>query len=392
MINIINEAKKIEEEIIKHRRELHKIPEVGLFLPQTKNYILNELKKLNLNVKEYKSCSGLSVVIGKKDGKTLGIRSDMDALPIKEETGLIFSSKNENMHACGHDAHMAMVLGVAKILKSNEDLLNGKVKIIFQPGEEREGGAKYLVEEGVLNDPNLDAILGIHTGNFIDEIENGCLGLYKGPFMASIDRFKIKIIGKGAHGAMPHKSIDPIYISSQIILSIQEIISREIEIFSPSVISVGKIYGGSSYNVIPDFVEIEGTVRTLDKNIREFIPKRMKEIIMNITNAFRAKFEFDYIFGYPVVINDEKLVDMFYESAIKVMNREKIVFLKKPTMVGEDFSYYTEKIPGLYIFLSSKKNEVTYPHHNSKFDIDENVLYIGTALLSQFAIDFLNKF
>lgn len=391
MINILNEVKKIESEIINHRRELHKIPEVGLFLPQTKNYILNELMKLGLNVKEYKSCSGLSVVIGKKEGKTLGIRSDMDGLPIKEETGLPYASINGNMHACGHDAHMAMVLGVVKILKQNEELLNGKVKIIFQPGEEKEGGAKYLIQEGVLKNPDLDAILGIHTGNFIDEIENGFLGLYKGPFMASIDRFKIKIVGKGAHGATPHKSIDPIYISSQIVLSIQEIISREIEIFTPSVISIGKISSGSSYNVIPDFVEIEGTVRTLDKNVREYIPRRIEEIILNITKAFRANFEFEYNFGYPVVINDDNLTNEFYESAKKVTDKEKIIFLKKPTMVGEDFSYYTENIPGLYIFLSSKKNGLNYPHHNSKFDIDENTLYLGTALLTQFAIDYLNK-
>ena len=391
MNEILSYVKEIETEIINFRRELHKNPEVGLNLPKTKEFIINELKKIDIEFKEYKSCSGISAVIGKKEGKVIAIRSDMDALPIKEETGLTYESKNGNMHACGHDGHMAIVLGIAKTLKKFEDKLNGKVKLIFQPGEEKEGGAKYLVEEGVLENPKVDAILGIHIGNFIDEIENGKIGLYKGPFMASIDRFKIKIKGKGAHGATPHKSIDPVYISSQIVLSIQEIISREIEIFKPSVISIGKISGGSAYNVIPDIVEIEGTVRTIDKNIREYIPKRIEELVSSITKGFRGDYEFEYNFGYPVVENNSDLVDKFYESAKKIIDEEMIVFLKKPTMVGEDFSYYTENIPGLYIFLSSKKQEDVYPHHNSKFDIDEKNLYVGVACLSQFVFDLLNE-
>lgn len=391
MEEILKYVKEIEKEIINYRRELHKNPEVGLNLPQTKSFILKELKNLNLDIKEYKSCSGLSALIGKKGEKTLGIRTDMDALPIVEETKLPYASKNGNMHACGHDGHMAIVLGVAKVLKKFEDKLNGQVKLIFQPGEEKEGGAKYLVEEGVLENPKVDAILGIHIGNFIDEIENGKIGLYKGPFMASIDRFRIKIIGKGAHGATPHKGIDSIYISSLVLTSIQEIVSREIEVFSPSVISFGKINGGSQYNIIPDSVEIEGTVRTLDEETRKYISKRMKDIVSNITTGFRGSFEYEYFFGYPVVVNDSKLTDNFYESIKKVIPEKSIVFLKKPTMVGEDFSYYTKNIPGLYIFLSSKKEKYPPPHHNSKFDIDESVLYLGTLALSYFAIEFLKN-
>jgi amidohydrolase len=391
MEEILKYVKEIENEIINYRRELHKIPEVGLNLPQTKSFILNELKKLNTDIKEYKSCSGLSALIGKKGEKTLGIRTDMDALPIVEETNLPYASNNGNMHACGHDGHMAIVLGVAKTLKKFEDKLNGKVKLIFQPGEEKEGGAKLLVDEGVLKNPDVDAILGIHIGNFIDEIENGKIGLYKGPFMASIDRFRIKIIGKGTHGATPHKGIDSIYISSLVLTSIQEIVSREIEVFSPSVISFGKINGGSQYNIIPDSVEIEGTVRTLDEETRKYISKRMKDIVSNITIGFRGSFEYEYLFGYSVVVNDSKLADNFYESIKKVIPEKSIVFLKKPTMVGEDFSYYTKNIPGLYIFLSSKKEKYPPPHHNSKFDIDESVLYLGTLALSYFAIEFLKN-
>lgn len=294
MEELKNFVKKIESEIINNRRNLHRIPEVGLNLPETKNYIINELKKLGLEIKEYKSCSGISATIGKGTEKVIALRSDMDGLPIKEETGLSYSSKNENMHACGHDGHMAIVLGVAKVLKEFEEKLNGTVKLIFQPGEEKDGGAKLLVEEGVLENPKPFAILGIHVGNFIDEIENGVIGLYKGPFMASIDRFKILVLGKGTHGATPHKGVDSIYIASQIVLSIQEIVSREIEIFSPSVISFGKISGGTSYNVIPESVEIEGTVRTLDENIRKYIRKRIEEVILNITKSFRGDYRFEY--------------------------------------------------------------------------------------------------
>lgn len=389
MEELKNFVKKIESEIINNRRNLHRIPEVGLNLPETKNYIINELKKLGLEIKEYKSCSGISATIGKGTEKVIALRSDMDGLPIKEETGLSYSSKNENMHACGHDGHMAIVLGVAKVLKEFEEKLNGTVKLIFQPGEEKDGGAKLLVEEGVLENPKPFAILGIHVGNFIDEIENGVIGLYKGPFMASIDRFKILVLGKGTHGATPHKGVDSIYIASQIVLSIQEIVSREIEIFSPSVISFGKISGGTSYNVIPESVEIEGTVRTLDENIRKYIRKRIEEVILNITKSFRGDYRFEYHFGYPVVVNDSNLVDKFYETVKKIIDENKIKFLTKPTMVGEDFSYYTQNIPGLYIFLSSKKEEHPYPHHNSKFDIDENVLPIGTLALSNFVLEYL---
>lgn len=389
MEKLKNFVKKIKSEIINHRRNLHQIPEVGLNLPETKNYIINELKKLGFEIKEYKSCSGISAIIGKGGEKVIALRSDMDALPIKEETGLPYSSKNENMHACGHDGHMAIVLGVAKVLKEFESILNGKVKLIFQPGEEKEGGAKLLVEEGVLENPKPDAILGIHIGNFIDEIENGIIGLYKGPFMASIDRFKIFIFGKGTHGATPHKGVDSIYIASQIILSIQEIISREIDVFSPSVISFGKISGGTSYNVIPDSVEIEGTVRTLDETVRKYIRDRMEDVISNLIKSFRGNYQFEYHFGYPVVVNDSELVDIFYEMTKKIIDESRIKFLTKPTMVGEDFSYYTQNIPGLYIFLSSKKNENPYPHHNSKFNIDENILPIGTLILSNFIIEYL---
>ena len=387
-MNLFEEVKSLEEELIKHRRNLHRIPETGLHLPETKEYIKRELESLGLKIVESKTTSGIMGILENGSGKVLAVRSDMDALPIKEQTGLPFASTNGNMHACGHDAHMAIVLTVAKILKNHRERINGVVKFIFQPGEEKEGGAKYLVEEGFLKEPDVDVILGIHVGNFIEEIDNGQIGLFKGPFMASLDRFTLTVEGKGTHGATPHKGIDPITISSYIINGFQSITSRENEVFKPLVISIGKIKGGTAYNVIPDIVEIEGTVRTLDEETRRFVAKRMEEVSTYIARSFRGESRFTYHFGYPVVVNDEEITEDFYKKTLKVLPESDVVFLKKPTMVGEDFSYYLKEVKGTYFFLSSKgKNP--YPHHNPKFDIDESVLWKGVLSISNYIMETL---
>lgn len=387
-MNLIEEVKNLEGEVIKHRRNLHRIPETGLNLPETKEYIKKELENIGLRIVESKTTSGIMGVLEGGKGKVLAVRSDMDALPILEETGLPFASKNGNMHACGHDAHMAMVLTIAKILDRYKERIKGSIKFIFQPGEEKEGGAKYLVEEGFLRDPDVDIIIGIHVGNFIEETENGKIGLFKGPFMASLDRFNLVVVGKGTHGATPHKGIDPIIISSYILNAFQEIVSRENEVFNPSVISVGKIEGGTTYNVIPDSVKLEGTIRTLDESTRRFIARRMEEVATHIAEGFRGEAKFTYHFGYPVVVNDEEITEDFYRKSLKVLSGDEVVFLKKPTMVGEDFSYYLKETRGTYVFLSSKKKN-HFPHHNSKFDIDESVLWKGVLAISNYLIETL---
>ena len=394
MVKIKEEAQKIQKKIIKWRRDLHQIPEVGLTLPRTKSYIQKRLREMDIEIKELSRCSGITGLIkGRKrrNINTIALRADMDALPIKEETGLPFTSTNNNMHACGHDAHMAMLLGAAELLKNHQEELNGNVKLIFQPGEEKMSGAKIMIEEGVLKDPKVNAILGLHIGNFFEGLKNGQVGIFYGVMMASIDRFLVRIKGKGCHGATPYKGIDPILITSQIISLLQTIISREIEAVKPAVISVGKISGGSIYNVIPDSVEFEGTVRTTDKKIREKIAKRMKDMISLATKAMRGDYEYKYFFGYPPVVNDLEFTKSFAETAKEILGKENIIELKEPTMVGEDMAFYLERVPGTFFFLASAPKGKVYPHHNSRFDIDETVLWEGTALLSQGAIDWLNK-
>ena len=392
MIEIKEESQKIQKNIIKWRRDLHRIPEVGLILPKTKSYIEDRLKEMDIETKEFNRCSGIAGLIkGEKRRNTVALRADMDALPILEKTGLPFASTSNNMHACGHDAHMAMLLGAATLLKNHQNELDCNVKLIFQPGEEELGGAKIMIKEGVLKDPKVDTLLSLHIGNFFDGLKNGQVGISYGIMMASIDHFLVRVKGKGCHGATPYKGVDPITLAAQVINAFQLIVSREINATRPAVISICKLSSGSSYNVIPDYVEFEGTVRAIDKEIRKKIAKRMENIISSVTKAMRGDYEYKYFFGYPPVINDFEVTKSFDETARKILGSEDIIELKEPTMVGEDISYYLEKIPGSFFFLASLPKGKVYPHHNSRFDIDEGVLWKGSALLAQGALDLAKK-
>ncbi|MCK4828498.1 amidohydrolase, partial [bacterium] len=286
MSQLMEETYSIQEDIIKWRRELHKIPELDLYLPKTSKYVMEELNKINIKTKLLKSCSGIiGLIEGKLPGKNIAIRADMDGLPIKEETGLPFSSINNNMHACGHDAHTAMLLGAAKILVKNVDKIYGNVKLIFQPGEERTGGARLMIEEGVLENPHIDTIIGQHIGNIFPHLKNGQIGVCSGTMMASQDHFTVKIKGKGTHGAFPANGIDPIVITSYVITALQTLVSRELNGTDSAVITIGRINGGKVYNIIPDKVEFEGSLRCLDKNIRKNFEKRIKDMISNTARA-----------------------------------------------------------------------------------------------------------
>lgn len=390
MSQLMEETYSIQEDIIKWRRELHKIPELDLYLPKTSKYVMEELNKINIKTKLLKSCSGIiGLIEGKLPGKNIAIRADMDGLPIKEETGLPFSSINNNMHACGHDAHTAMLLGAAKILVKNVDKIYGNVKLIFQPGEERTGGARLMIEEGVLENPHIDTIIGQHIGNIFPHLKNGQIGVCSGTMMASQDHFTVKIKGKGTHGAFPANGIDPIVITSYVITALQILVSRELNGTDSAVITIGRINGGKVYNIIPDKVEFEGSLRCLDKNIRKNFEKRIKYIISNTARAMRGESEIEYIHGIPLLSNNKKITKSLIESAKKIIGAENIIELKEPTMGSEDMSYFLEKVPGSFYFLSSAPLGRVYPHHNPKFDIDENVLWKGVAILVQTVIDWL---
>lgn len=386
----------ISEYIIKCRRELHQIPEVGLNLPKTVEFVKKELKNMDIDYKEFKSCTGVSALIGKnKNGKVIGLRADMDALPIIEETQTDFKATNGNMHGCGHDMHTAMLLGAAKVLKENEDKLNGQVKLIFQPGEEYGGGAKVMIDEGVLENPRVDAIIGHHVMS-TPYLKPGQLVVKKGGMMASSDSFKVKIIGKGAHASTPEFSKDPIFMTNQIINMIQVISTRENDVQNPIVISIANIKSEQPstpvYNIIPNYVELLGTVRCLENESRDFVNKRLEEIIAGVTKTMGGSYEYEYAYGYPALNNDSDMVDYLLNVCDNAFGKNSMLLVPKGAMGSEDAAYYFEKVPGVYYGLNSViEGEEVYPLHNPKIKFNEEVLEKGCKVLVEGAINFLNK-
>jgi len=389
-LDIITEVKKIENDIINWRRELHKIPEYGFDLYETSEYIQKKLRDFKIEYRLAAKTGIIATIFGKKSGPTIGIRADMDALPIKEETNLSFKSNSNYMHACGHDAHMAILLGTAKILSENRDSIAGNVRLIFQPAEETTGGAKIMIEEGCLDNPKVDSIVGLHIGSLFKEVNNGQIGIKFGEMMAAVDSFSIKVKGKGGHGALPHLCVDPIVISAEIVTSLQKIVSREINPTHAAVITTGMICGGTDFNIIPECVNFKGTIRTLFEEDRDLIEERIKSIVNQTAAANRTTAEIDYNHYYPTVINNEAVTKKILEATKKVVDSGNIVEIKEPALTAEDMSYYLKKVPGTFFLLGSSKKAgdgIAYPHHHPKFDIDENVLWIGVATFVQFVHD-----
>lgn len=395
MINIVDDIKNIQNDIVKWRRDLHQIPEVGHKLPDTAAYIKKKLDEIGINYRANVGGYGIEGLIeGAKEGKTIALRADMDALAIEEETGLSFASKNGNMHACGHDGHMAMLLGAAKVLKSHKDNLSGNIKLIFQPAEEGPGGALPMIEDGVLENPKVDAAIAIHVGDiFPGIVKNGQIGICYSTVQACLDSFYIKIKGKGCHGAMPDTGVDPIAIAGHVINALQTIVSREVKPTNPAVITMGKVHGGSAYNIIPDFVEIEGTARAINQGEREKIAAHIETIVAGITKGMQGDYEYKYNFGYPPMINDEEFTKKILPSIRKVVGEKDIVEITEPTMGGEDFAYFLLKVTGTYMYLGTQNEEkgIIYPQHNSKFNMDEDVLWKGCAVMAQGALDWLEN-
>lgn len=394
-MNILKEALTIKEDIINWRRDLHRIPEIGINLPKTSEYVRKRLDEFNIKYTTYNSHSGICVILGKREGKTIAIRADMDALAIKEETNLDYKSQNDNMHACGHDGHTAILLGVAKILKENEEKINGQVKLIFQPGEECDpSGALAMIEDGILEKPKVDAMFALHVENKHGEYKSGDIMVKYGSVSAAEDPINMKIIGKGGHASIPNICIDPISIATLIINNIQYILSREVNQTIPTVISFGSIQGGrNSNNIIPDIVEIKGTVRNTDNETRKFVLNRIEEIVSGLTKIMRADYELNFNGGCPAVINDKKVVDMFLESSKKVLKENEIHIINDCNMGAEDAGFFFNRIPGCYFRLYNPmafEDGIVYPAHNSKYVMDDSVLYRGTAVLLQAAIDYLN--
>jgi len=333
----------------------------------------------------------VALIEGGKPGPTLALRADMDALPITEETGLSFASTNGNMHACGHDAHMAMLLGTAKIINGIRDRLSGNVKLLFQPGEEGHGGAEQMIADGCLENPSVDAITGLHVGQIFPEVKTGQVGYCEGPILAAATAFTVTVRGKSTHGALPHLGVDAITVAAEIILALQKIISREMDPLDPAVLTVGKISGGEALNIITPRVTFSGDFRTLHEANRQFITERIGEISYSVAKANRAEAEVEILGGYPSTVNDSEFTKKVVDAASNIIGSEQLIEIKKPNMGTEDMALYLEKVPGAFFVLGTGNpgKGITYPHHNSKFDLDEDTLWIGPAIFCQLALDYL---
>ena len=389
----MSEVKRLGEKYLQHminlRETIHMYPEDGFSEFTTSKIIIEELEKLGIKVQKNVAKTGVvGLIEGKYPGKTVLLRADMDALKIQEQADVEYKSKIDGMmHACGHDGHVAGLLGAAMILNELKDNLHGNVKLVFQPAEERDGGALPMIEEGVLENPKVDAAFAVHLWGYLNE---GEVHLKEGPMMASPDIFNIKVIGKGGHGAVPQESIDPIVITCQIVNSLQTIVSRKINPLDPVVITCGRIQGGDCHNVIPNEVELEGTIRTFNEETRNWVPKVMEDLIRGITTSQVAAYEFKYEPKYPALINDKYMTSFAKESLKKVVGEENVFDLKEPNMGGEDFAYFAQKVPSAFIFvgIANNKSEPVI-HHNPYFKWDSKNVGILAQSLSQIAIDYL---
>lgn len=384
MTEIINRGYEdaFVEELVRFRRELHAYPELSLHETETAQKVAAKIAELSIpytmNVGGYGIVAELK---GSSEGPTIALRADMDALPIEEETDLTFASKNKGvMHACGHDAHTAMLLGAMKLL--SEEKLAGNVKFIFQAAEEINAGAKAMVAEGVLN--GVDEIYGLHN---LPTLEAGKLATCYGSMMGSVDRIDIHIQGKGAHGAIPNEGIDPVVCASAIVMSLQSIVSREISPFDPVVITIGSIKSGEANNVIPHYAVMTGTVRTFNKEVQRTMQERIERIVQSIAASHRCVATLTYTEQVPVLVNHEQQLTFVNQVIDQTIGQTKRI-VAAPTLAGEDFSIYLEHVPGCFFWLGSgpeKDAKLAYGLHHPKYTLNEQCLPIGSTILAAIA-------
>lgn len=394
---IAQKAESLRDKLIMQRRDFHQYPELSNREERTSKVIAEKLKALGLeDIKINVAKHGVTALLkGKKPGPVIAVRADMDALPIQETNAVSYKSKNDGVkHACGHDAHMTVELGVAEILSEMRDEIRGTIKFIFQPAEEgaptgEEGGARLMIKEGVLENPKPEAIFGLHV---MPNIEVGQVAYNSGPAMASSDRFKIIIRGKKVHGAYPHDGVDAVVIAAESITALQTIRSRRINTLEPLVITIGSIHGGNRFNIISDEVVMEGTMRTLNEDVRANAMAMMKQTLQGITSAYGGSFELEFSGPNPVTYNEPKLVEETLPTIKRIIG-DKNVISRPPQMGAEDFSYYQKVIPGFFYFLGvgNQKKGITAMIHTPDFDIDEESLVIGVKVMSNVLLDYLDK-
>jgi amidohydrolase len=371
------------------RRQIHQHPEPGFEEVETARLVCQKLEGLGLDIQIGVAQTGVVATLrGAKPGKTVLVRADMDCLPVAEENDKPYRSRRNGwMHACGHDGHTAVLIGLVRTLATKRDQLAGTVKAVFQPAEEGPGGAEPMIAAGVLENPKVDAALGFHLWN---NLPVGQIGLRSGPIMAATDQVDITVKGKGGHGAKPHLSVDAVVVASHVVTGLQSIVSRMVNPLHSAVITIGTINGGFRHNVIAPEVRLSGTVRTYDKALRAELPKRIERMVSGICEAMGATADVDYQAVYPPTINDAGMTDLVKGSAAKVVGDENVQWIE-PSMGGEDMAYFLDAVPGCYFFLGSANSELglDHPHHSPFFDFDERALPIGVQVLQQAVFDYL---
>jgi amidohydrolase len=374
--------------IIQLRRDLHRIPETAYTEKKTSAYVTNYLNNLKLEVKTGIARYGVvGLMKTGRAGPTLMIRADMDALPLKENTGLAFASEHEGvMHACGHDAHMAMVLGAATVFNGIKDKLTGSIKFLFQPAEEGPGGAKPMIEAGVMESPKVDYSIGCHVW---PDIPEGTIGVRPGPFMAAMDRFDIKIKGKGGHGAMPQLCVDALEVGTQVVNALQRIVSRQLDPLEPTVVTIGTFHAGTAFNIIPAEAEMSGTTRTFNQDIWNSWEARIAKVVRGVCDSMGCDFELKFSQGYPVTINDASMAEIVRGCAAKVVGEDRVVVPQK-TMGGEDFAYYLQRSQGCYFALGVGR-EGAAPVHNPAFDFNEDIMLLGMETHCRVGLELLKQ-
>ncbi|MGE5632982.1 MAG: M20 metallopeptidase family protein [Caulobacteraceae bacterium] len=388
-------VKKLIEDIyprvVDWRRDFHMYPEISGTEERTAGKIAEVLRQLPIEIKENVGGYGVvGLLHGSKPGKAIALRADMDALPIQEQNDYDFASKHEGkMHACGHDGHTAILLGTAVILSKLKDEIAGCIKFIFQPAEELApiGGAKPMIEAGVLENPQVDAIFGLHIW---PNLPKGKIGIKNGAFMASSDPFVVEVFGQNGHASAPHEAVDALAAGCQVVNMLQMIVSRNINPQEAVAVTIGKMQSGAKYNVISDYTKLEGTVRTLNPEVQKKVEMRIREIVNGVCQAAGTRGEVNYRYGYPTLLNDEKMANLIRNVGSKILPENSITEIDKPAMGAEDFANYLLKVPGAFLWLGSGQ-EGSYPIHHPKFGFDESIMKTGMEMLVNTVIQFLGS-
>ena len=378
------EVEKAAPEVVRLRRRIHAHPEPGFREERTAALIRERLRAWGIEHEAVCGTGTVALVRGASPGPTVLFRADMDALPVSEECQVPYRSQVPGvMHACGHDGHVAMALGAARVLAARRERLAGTVKLMFQPAEEGPGGALPMLEAGLLERPRVDAAFAIHLWN---DLPVGTVGVRAGPAFASTDEFTLRVVGKGGHGAAPHQTIDPVLVAAQIVVAAQSIVARRIDPTNTAVLTFGQVHGGTRHNVIPDSVALNGTVRAVDPRVRKQLHKELEQLARGVARALGARVEVEWDHGYPPTINDPAMCELVRRAATRVVGKRRVVE-QDLTMGAEDMSYVLERVPGCYLMLGSGNPQrgLIHPHHSPRFDFDEAALACGVEVWARIA-------